>query len=136
MRTRCPSELWTYPDVVVTGEHPQYVDSQRDTLQNPVVIVEVVRALTEAYDRGKKFEHYRTIPSLREYVLIASDHISVDHFARQDDGSQWLLTSYSDEQAVVDFPALGVSVPMREIYSKVELLPEPSPFEQNGEQAD
>lgn len=132
MRTRCPSGLWTYPDVVVTGDRVQYADAERDTLLNPVVVVEVVRALTEAYDRGMKFEHYRTIPSLREYVLIASDRVSIDHFARQDEGSQWLLTSFSGEQDVVRFPALGVGVPIADIYAKVELLPERSPH-QNGE---
>ena len=135
-RIVCATGLRTYPDVVAICGPPQYEDGRRDTVLNPIVIAEVLSPSTERYDRGKKFEHYRSIPSLREYVLIASDHMSVDHFARQDDGAQWLLTSYSGEQAIVDFPALGVSVPMREIYSKVELLPEPSPFEQHGDQAD
>ncbi len=132
-RVVCPTGLRTYPDVVAVCGPPQYEDGRRDNLLNPIVIVEVLSPSTERYDRGKKFEHYRTISSLREYVLIASDRKSIDHFARQDAGTQWLLTSFSGEQDVVNFPALEVGIPIAEIYAKVEFLPEPSPHEQNGE---
>lgn len=133
MRIACPTGLRTYPDVAAVCGKRQFEDERRDTLLDPIVIVEVLSPSTERYDRGKKFEHYRTIPSLREYVLIASDRKSIDHFARQDAGTQWLLTSFSGEQDVVNFPALEVGIPIAEIYAKVEFLPEPSPHEQNGE---
>ena len=52
---------------------------------NPVVLVEVLSDSTETHDRGKKFEHYRTIPGLKHYVLIAQDRHSIDFFTRSAD---------------------------------------------------
>ena len=72
--------LHTYPDVVATCDEPRFEDNQVDTLVNPKVIVEVLSPSTELWDRGKKFEHYRNIPSLREYVLISHDHVLVERF--------------------------------------------------------
>jgi Uma2 family endonuclease len=56
--------------VAVCGE-PRFQDDELDTLFNPTTIVEVLSPSTESYDRGKKFVHYRQLPSLREYVLIS-----------------------------------------------------------------
>jgi len=67
------SGLYTYPDVVVVCEKPEFDDEHRDTLLNPSLIVEVLSESTEAYDRGKKFENYRMIASLSDYLLIAQD---------------------------------------------------------------
>jgi Uma2 family endonuclease len=72
LRVRTPSGKVAYPDVfVVCG--PLARDPEDDsTVTNPLVIVEVLSETTEAYDRGKKFAHYRSCPSLVEYVLVAS----------------------------------------------------------------
>jgi Uma2 family endonuclease len=74
--------LYTYPDLSVVCGEPQLESDAGDVLLNPVVLVEVLSDSTEAYDRGKKFEHYRTIPSLKHYVLIAQDRHSIDCFTR------------------------------------------------------
>lgn len=66
-----PTGLFTYPDVVVVCGQAQFDDSHLDTLLNPTLIVEVLSDSTEAYDRGRKFEHYCKLESLAEYVLIA-----------------------------------------------------------------
>ena len=72
-----PTGLFTYPDVVVVCGQAQFDDSHRDTLLNPTLIVEVLSESTEAYDRGRKFEHYRKLESLAEYVLIAQHRLHV-----------------------------------------------------------
>ena len=87
--------LYTYPDLSVVCGDPQLESDAGDVLLNPVVLVEVLSESTEAYDRGKKFEHYRTIPSLMHYVLIAQDRHSIDCFSRCPDGD-WRLTSCQD----------------------------------------
>jgi Uma2 family endonuclease len=61
-----PTGFYTYPDVVVVCDQPQFADEQRDTLINPTFIVEVLSESTKDYDRGEKFEHYRTLVSLKE----------------------------------------------------------------------
>jgi len=83
------SGLYTYPDVsVACGAR---FDEQGDTLLNPALVVEVLSEATEAYDRGKKFELYRTLPSLGDYVLASQTEPKLEHFARQPDGSWRLL---------------------------------------------
>ena len=70
--------LYTYPDIIVVRGAPRFLDNQTDTLLNPTVIIEVLSPLTEAYDRGKKFGHYRRLASLKEYVLVAQDQMLVE----------------------------------------------------------
>ena len=65
--------LYTYPDVVVVCGQPQFEDRQRDTLLNPTVIIEMLSPSTETYDRGGKFDHYSTLASLTDYLLVAQD---------------------------------------------------------------
>src|SRR5580700_9112375 len=84
--------LYTYPDVVVACA-PQFLNEQESTLVNPTLIVEVLSASTEAYDRGPKFKHYRTIESLREYLLVASECMDVELRRLQPDG-EWILRSF------------------------------------------
>ena len=85
--------LYTYPDVVVVCGETRFEDVDNDTLLNPTVIVEVLSASTEAYDRGEKFAHYRRLESLQEYVLVAQDKVRMEHYAQQ--GAQWLLSEAS-----------------------------------------
>ena len=72
--------LYTYPDVMAFCGEPQYLDSEVDTLLNPTMIAEVLSATTESYDRGRKFDHYRRLASLKEYVLVAQDEVEVGAF--------------------------------------------------------
>ncbi len=83
-------ELYTYPDISITCDKPRFLDGERDTLLNPHVIFEVLSDSTETYDRGKKFEIYRTIATLADYVLVSQKEPLVEHFTRQPDGS-WNL---------------------------------------------
>lgn len=112
------SRLYTYPDVVVVCGEPRFEDSKGDVLLNPTVIVEVLSPSTASYDRGDKFFHYRRLPSLQEYVLIAQESRRVEHYTRQ--GDQWLLTEFSESDQIVIFPTIACQVPLTEIYARVE----------------
>jgi Uma2 family endonuclease len=121
--------LYTYPDVAVVCDEPRFHPKDRDTLLNPRVVVEVLSASTESHDRGAKFAHYRSIPSLQEYVLVVQHEPRVEHYRRLETG-QWLLTESKGPDAVVMFPSLGIEVPLSEIYDKVERFeadPTPEP---------
>lgn len=113
--------LYTYPDVVVTCDIPRFEDAYTDTLLNPAVIVEVLSPATEAYDRGEKFAHYRSVASMSEYVLVTQECVSVDHYLRR--GSQWLLTAHESLDDVVALPTLGVDLRLADVYERV------APFE-------
>jgi Uma2 family endonuclease len=103
--------LYTYADCCVISGRPHCVGDQKDVVTNPLPIVEVLSPSTEAYDRGKKFESYRTIESFREYLLIHQDdrrHV--------DDGS-WVLREHSGVEGVVSIARLGATISLGELYA-------------------
>jgi Uma2 family endonuclease len=110
-------EVFTYPDVTVVCGEPTFADGAHDTLLDPLVIVEVLSDSTEAYDRGKKFEHYRRIASLRHYVLVAQDQPLVELYTRQGDGT-WMLSEHRQGDGVA-LSAAGCELRVSEIYRKV-----------------
>jgi Uma2 family endonuclease len=119
LRLRCPSGLMTYPDLQVICGSIEYFDDERDTVVNPRLIIEVLSKSTERYDRGDKFGFYREIPTLAEYVLVSYWQPLVERFVRQQDG--WLLTETRGLSTAVELAAIGVAVPLDEIYRGVEL---------------
>lgn len=130
IRVLTPSALSTYPDVVVTCG-PEFDDDQKDTLLNPVVIVEVLSRTTEGFDRGRKFMNYRTIDALRDYILVSQYEWLVERFSRQERTDLWTLSTYDTPDAFVEVPSLGARLPMTEIYAQIdfeetasEMLPE------------
>lgn len=84
---------------------------------NPTIIIEVLSASIEPYDRGKKFQHYRTITSLQDYILIAQDNVRIEHFARQ--GEQWVLTDAKMMDTVLKLPSIACALALSEVYEKV-----------------
>jgi Uma2 family endonuclease len=124
MRVRVSATgLYTYPDVVVVCGEAEFEDEHRDTLLNPTVLVEVLSPSTEAYNRGKRFGHYRIIPSLKEYVLISQDRHLVEVFTRQPDG-HWLLAEASRLDETIPLGSIQATLRLVEVYEKVELAPE------------
>ena len=112
------SGLYTYPDVVVTCGEPLFEDDQIDTLLTPSVLIEVLSRSTMAYDRGDKFEHYRTIDSLSEYIMVAQDKYLVEHFTRQPDHF-WLFSEARALEQTVRIASIGCTLAMREIYERI-----------------
>ena len=115
--------LYTYPDIVIICEPPQFEDDERDTLLNPRVIIEVLSESTETYDRGEKAKHYKRISSLQEYVLVSQREAFVERMVRQDDGS-WKVTEFAGMDATLEFTSVPAKVALTEIYRGVE-FPEP-----------
>jgi Uma2 family endonuclease len=124
LRVQTPSGLYTYPDVVVACGEARFLGTQEDTLLDPTLLVEVLSPSTEAYDRGRKFEHYRSIESLAEYLLVASDRIHADLFVKQPDG-EWLLRDASRIEDKLELRSAGCSLALAEIYAKVKFTSTP-----------
>jgi Uma2 family endonuclease len=113
--------LFTYPDLSIVCGEPRLESDHGDVLLNPVVLVEVLSDSTEAYDRGKKFEHYRTIPSLQHYVLITQDRHSIDCFTRSN-GESWNLTSCKGLSGKITLEAIECELLGSEVYDKVVFM--------------
>jgi Uma2 family endonuclease len=91
LRIKIPSTgRYVYSDGVVVCGQPLFEDETRDTLLNPLVVIEVLSDLSEAYDRGDKFAQYQSIPSIKDYVLASQKAERIEHFRRLPDGT-WLL---------------------------------------------
>ena len=120
MRVLTGNGLFTYPDLSVVCGEIELTDDEMDTLANPMVLIEVLSKSTAPYDRGDKFEMYKTIPTLREYLLVAQDEISIEATFRRG-GGKWravpTLRSIEDE---LSLESISVRVPVAEIYRDVD----------------
>jgi Uma2 family endonuclease len=111
---------YPYPDVVVACAAEQFEDEHRDTLLNPVVIIEVLSESTEAYDRGKKFEQYQYIESLVEYMLIAQDHHSIERYVRQDQRT-WTYAVFQSLEDIISLSTIACQLVLQDVYAKVDM---------------
>ena len=116
--------LVTYPDLSVVCGPLQFAAGTDDTVVNPTVVVEVLSDSTEAYDRGRKFENYRQMPSLREYLLVSQKEPRIEQFVRQENG-QWLLREAVGLAAALPLPSLEIQISLAEVFAGVEFVPAP-----------
>ena len=112
--------LYTYPDVGVVCDEPEFDDQHNDTLLNPKVIIEVLSPSTEGYDRGKKFAHYRTVESLVEYLLVSQDQPRVEQYIRQPN-DDWLLHEAAELEETIHLRSIECDLKLSDVYANVEL---------------
>jgi Uma2 family endonuclease len=110
--------LYSYPDLSVVSGEPQLESDGGDVLLNPILVVEVLSESTEAYDRGKKFGHYRTIQGLQHYVSIAQDRYAMDCFTPCSDGT-WSLYSCQTLEGKSELKAIDCLLKTADVYDKV-----------------
>lgn len=112
---------YVYPDSsVVCGERKfDPDDPNRTTLLNPTLVIETLSKSTANYDRGEKFEAYREIESMREYVLIAQGRPHVESFFRDETG-RWIISSWHGMDEVAALRSVNVELPLAEVYLDVE----------------
>lgn len=120
MKVRTPATgSYTYPDVTVVCGEAQFDDDQSDVLVNPTVVIEVLSPKTEAYDRGVKFQRYREIASLQEYILIAQDRPYIERFVRQADGV-WQLNEARGLEGALELTSIDCTLALAEVYQQVD----------------
>lgn len=127
-----PTGLYTYPDGSVACGEALFDGEAVKSLLNPVMILEVLSSSTEAYDRGGKFAHYKTIPSLIYYVLVTPDRPRVEVFMRQTD-EDWLYREITGMEGNVDLTEIGCHLPMSRIYRRITFPPELSLHEDRSD---
>jgi Uma2 family endonuclease len=110
-----------YADALVISEKPAFYNNRKDTITNPILIVEVLSDSTGEHDRTTKFEYYRTIPSFKEYVLIHQDKKHVSVYTQQEDDS-WRLKDYETDDATAILYALqNCPIPLKRLYRGLEI---------------
>ncbi len=119
-----------YPDVSVTCDERDR--TARDYIRYPCLIVEVLSSTTEAFDRGKKFRHYRHIETLKEYVLIAPEQMSVECYRLNENG-RWELYHYASSpdspgDCQIELTSIELAFPINLLYEDIDLLENGSVF--------
>ncbi len=109
---------YIYPDVMVMAGEPIFQEKRTNTVINPLVIAEVLSKSTSAYDRGDKFAYCRSIPEMREYVLIDQYTCHVEQFSKTEEG-KWLLTEYESLDDQLALPAIALQIPLKDLYDRV-----------------
>lgn len=111
---------YTYPDIVVACGNIEMEDEAVDTLMNPIAIIEILSDSTEAYDRGKKFEHYQCINSFQEYILIAQDRCRIEKYVRSENDT-WVYSSCDDMEKSIKMESIDCELSLSEIYWHIAL---------------
>ena len=115
------NSLFTYPDISIICGEIVTLNNDDWNIINPVVIIEVLSKATKNYDRGDKFKLYRDIATLKEYILIDSETISIEAF-RINDGGHWELEEYKKADNILLIKCIQVSIPVTEIYERTDLI--------------
>lgn len=121
MRMNIPENtLFTYPDISIYCNGLKHSDVDEETFILPTVIIEILSPSTKNYDRGKKFSLYKDIPSLKEYIMIDSESISVEAYYINEE-KNWMLNEHKEISGILTFVSMGFDVPLSEIYNYVNL---------------
>jgi len=113
--------LFTYPDLTIVCGEPLYRNDDDMNLLNPSVIFEILSPSTRKYDEGAKFDLYKQIPSLREYVLIDSTKIDVKCLVRNGDDF-WQESKWDGVDDIFLIRTTRTAIPLRTIYKRTELI--------------
>lgn len=115
------NSLYTYPDVIVVCGEEKYLDDEFDTLLNPTVLVEVLSRATEDYDRGTKFKLYRTISSLKNYILVSSTECAAEIYTRKEN-DEWVLNTAQEKNSHIHISAIDYDLSLSDIYAQADDL--------------
>jgi Uma2 family endonuclease len=110
-------KTYVLPDVAVVCGQPNFVDKW-ETISNPIMVVEVLSKSTEGYDRGAKFDFYRSLESLREYVLVASKEPRIFVLTRNPEGA-WVFHDFAGMDAVCHLSSLDCPLSLAQVYENV-----------------
>jgi len=113
------SENYVYPDIVISADHAETEPIVGvDTLHEPIAVIEVLSPSTKQRDASAKKDFYLSIPSLRAYVMVSSETMRVEQYARQSD-HDWTYTIQTNATDVLTLPGLDVTIPLTQIYDRV-----------------
>jgi Uma2 family endonuclease len=115
--------LYTYPDLAVVCGKPDFGDNEQFLLLNPMLLVEVLSAGTASYDRAEKFEFYRSIPTLQEYLTVDSRRVNAELWRKTGENGWLLAQEVRDLDAAITLASLGLTVRLADVYANVDHLP-------------
>lgn len=109
---------YTYPDFFVICGEAEYFNDRKDTITNPILIIEVLSESTKDYDRGSKFSSYRRIRSLNHYVVIDQSIPHVEYYSRS--GDVWVLREYDGIDEELKMLSMDIEISLQDIYKRID----------------
>ncbi|MGI0482441.1 Uma2 family endonuclease [Geminocystis sp. CENA526] len=110
--------IFTYPDVMIMAGEPIYYGENKTTVTNPKALIEVLSNSTRDYDLGRKFEYYRSLESLQEYVLIEPEKTLIMIY-RRSNNKHWTLEIYDNPNDRFTLESFGVEMSLVDIYEGI-----------------
>jgi Uma2 family endonuclease len=111
-------QIYTYPDIMVIQGEPIYQETGTTQVTNPLMIVEVLSKSTINYDKTDKFRFYRSLPELKEYIMINQYECFIEQFAKNAEG-QWVLTEYESVNDILSLKSIDFQITFSDIYEGV-----------------
>ncbi|MGC4005714.1 MAG: Uma2 family endonuclease [Pirellulales bacterium] len=112
-------DQYTFADALVVCDEPRYEHGGVTSVTNPKTIFEVLSPSTEKYDRGAKFESYKSIASFTDYLLVSQYEPKIEHH-RRDAAGGWSSTTVVGLEATLDLPSIGCRLSLSEVYERIE----------------
>jgi Uma2 family endonuclease len=118
-----PSEnIAIYPDGIVICEQPIYYDNQEYLITNPLLVIEVLSRSTQSFDRGGKFDLYKSLPSFKEYILIDSRKYAVETRFQMSEEMWRIRPAVTDKTQSVSLESIGITLALEDIYENIDFL--------------
>ena len=109
-------EHYVYPDVTVVCGRLEFAAGTKDTIVNPTVVVEVLSKSTEGYDRGAKWEDYRQLPSVTDYLIVSQTSPRLEHFQRGEDEWHYRVAVAGGRVTLTNGAVLEVDAVFRSVF--------------------
>lgn len=114
------NSLYAYPDFSIICGKPETTDKERDTITNPSALIEVLSKSTRSYDRTTKFHLYRSIRTLKEFILVDSISVCIEVHTLQPDNS-WKMQEFKERSDSFFISTIGLTLHLKEVYEGVNI---------------
>jgi Uma2 family endonuclease len=111
-------KAYRYPDIMVVCGGPHFVDKRKDTIDNPIVIAEILSPSTAVIDRNDKFHEYLQLASLQEYLIVSQNEPQIERYLRQESG-EWLYKQVTGMDAILELPSIECKLALEDVYVQV-----------------
>lgn len=119
MRVHLPeTTMYAYPDIVIVCGEPAFMADEFDNLLNPVTLIEVLSDGTEDYDRGRKFQRYRKIPTFEEYILINSQAVDIEVWRKNETGLWTLTEQFASPTETLTISTINLAISLKNVYDR------------------
>lgn len=121
LRVQIEPQIYVYPDIVVWSDKAQWGEHEQDTLLTPLLLAEITSPDSESRDRREKLDAYRELPSLRDYLIISPERVSVDHYWRTEPSQTWNNRHYTRLAETIRFAAFDLAIEAAEFYRRLSV---------------